>query len=74
MSEENRMPAPWAAIEHPESFEVRDASGQRLVYIYFEDEPGRRRATGRISKEMARRLASQITKLPKYIANARDEP
>ena len=73
MSEE-RLKTPWVAIEHPESFEVQDASGQHLVYIYFEDEPGRRRATGRISKEMARRLASQITKLPKYIAVARDEP
>jgi hypothetical protein len=25
----------------PESFCIRDASGQALAYVYFEDEPGR---------------------------------
>ena len=33
----------WA-IEHAECFIVRDAIGQALAYVYFEDEPGRRSA------------------------------
>jgi hypothetical protein len=28
--------------EHPESFIVRDATGQALGYFYFEDDPWRR--------------------------------
>ncbi|PKR90885.1 hypothetical protein CXZ10_05940 [Pleomorphomonas diazotrophica] len=73
MADQERMPTPWTAIEHKESFEVRDASGQTLAYIHFEDELQRRRSTRRISKDMARRLASQICKLPGYITKAKGE-
>lgn len=73
MAEPDRMPTPWTVIEHKEAYEVRDASGQALAYLYFEDEIGRRRTTRRISKDMARRLASQMTKLPDYITKAKGE-
>lgn len=73
MPEPERMPIPWTMIEHSESYEVRDASGQTLTFIYFEDEPGRRRQMKRVSKDMARRLASQICKLPDYITKAKGE-
>jgi hypothetical protein len=43
---------------------VRDHNGQRLAYIYFEDEPGRRSAAQLLSKDEARRIASNIAKLP----------
>jgi hypothetical protein len=39
-----RFPPPWMIEELAECFIVRDANGQALAYVYFEDEPGRRSA------------------------------
>jgi len=33
---------------------VIDSAGQKLAYVYFEDEPGRRSATKLLSKRMRR--------------------
>jgi hypothetical protein len=35
-----QLPATFGVREHPECFIVRDANGQALAYVYFEDEPG----------------------------------
>jgi len=43
---------------------VRDHDGQALAYVYFEEEPGRRSAAKLLSKDEARRIASNIAKLP----------
>jgi len=45
--------------QHAESFIVRDATGQALAYVYFEDEPGRRSAAKLLSKDEARRIDCQ---------------
>jgi hypothetical protein len=37
---------------------VRDHGGQKLAYVYFEDEPGRRSAAKLLSKDEARRIAT----------------
>jgi hypothetical protein len=37
-----RFPPPLSAEETDACFIVRDANGQALAYVYFEDEPGRR--------------------------------
>ena len=37
----SRFPPSWSAELTPNCFIVRDANGQALAYVYFEDEPGR---------------------------------
>ena len=39
-----RFPPPWSIDELESCFVVVDSAGQKLAYVYFEDEPGRRLA------------------------------
>lgn len=64
---ERRFEPPWKVIEHKESFEVVDAKGQNLAYLYYEDEPGRRNATKRLTRDEARRIAAHIARIPEYV-------
>jgi hypothetical protein len=41
---ERRFPPPWSAEETEACYIVRDANGQALAYVYYEQEPGRRAA------------------------------
>jgi hypothetical protein len=36
-----RFPSPWSVEELAACFIVKDATGQALAYVYFEEEPGR---------------------------------
>ena len=46
---------------------MKDATRQKLAYVYFEDEPGRRSAAKLLSKKEARRIAANIAKLPELL-------
>jgi len=66
-SPNRRFPPPWSIKELAECFIVRDANGQALAYVYFEDEPGRRAAAHLLSRDEARRIAANIAKLPELL-------
>ena len=59
-----RFPPPRSIEERQESFIVKDATGQALAYLYFEDEPQRQMSMKRLSRDEAFLIAVNIAKLP----------
>jgi len=49
---------------------VKDSAGQKLGYFYYEEEPGRRSSAKLLSKDEARRSATNVAKLTLMAATA----
>ena len=64
MPSPRRFPPPWSIEEREESFIVKDANGQQLAYLYFEDEPQRQMSMQGLSRDEAFLIAVNIAKLP----------
>jgi hypothetical protein len=62
------FPPPWSIEELEACFIVKDSAGQKLAFIYFEDEPGRRAAAKLPTKDEAHRIAVDIAKLPDLLS------
>ena len=65
MPSPRRFPPPWSIEERQESFIVKDANGQALTFLDFEDEPQRQMSMKQLSRDEAFLIAVNIGKLPR---------
>ena len=68
MPQQRRFPPPWSVEDIDAAFVVQDGSGQKVAYVYYEEEPGRRSAAKLLTKDEARRIAANIAKLPELLS------
>ena len=61
--------SPWSVEEHDECFIVRDADGQALRYLYFDEEQQSPAIDRRLTRDDARRMAVNSAKLPDLVAS-----
>jgi hypothetical protein len=67
---DRRFTPPWTVDDNGACFIVKDHNGQALAYVYFENEPGRRSAANLMTRDEARRVAINISKLPELVQAA----
>jgi hypothetical protein len=64
---ERRFPPPWTTEDNGACFIVKDHAGQALSFVYYEEEPGRRAAANLLTRDEARRIATNIARLPELL-------
>ena len=65
------FPAPWTLEKIPGGFKVIDANGQSLAYVYSRDNPNDAEIAGVLTEDEARRIATNIAKLPTLLGKQR---
>jgi hypothetical protein len=68
---DRRFPPPWSIDELEACFVVKDGTGQKLAYVYYEEESGRRTAAKLLTKDEAHRIAVDMAKLPALLKGER---
>jgi hypothetical protein len=46
---------------------VKDRGRQKLAYVYYDEEPGRRSSAKLLTKDQALRIAANVAKLPELL-------
>jgi len=62
------FPAPWKVERIPGGFAVKDANGQQLAYVYAD----KRQIVNTLNEDEARRIASNIAKLPGLLESSKE--
>jgi hypothetical protein len=65
-----RFPPPWTIEVIPGGLKVCDANGQSLAYVYSRETPADTATTHVLTDDEARRIASNIAKLPVLLGAA----
>jgi hypothetical protein len=67
---ERRFPPPWTVEQIPGGLKVCDANGQSVAYVYSRETPADARTAGVLTEDEARRIVSNIAKLPALLGAA----
>ena len=68
-----RLPAPRTVEKTPGGFKIIDANGQTLAYVYSRETKDAANIAGVLTEDEARRIASNIAKLPVLLGKARPD-
>jgi len=63
-----RFPSPWTVEQLPGGYKVLDANGQSLAYVYGRESRADADTARVLTMDEARRVASNIAKLPTFLA------
>lgn len=64
----SRFPPPWTIEQIPGGYKVKDPNGQSLAYVYGRETRADADLAKVLTIDEARRIASNIAKLPTFLA------
>jgi hypothetical protein len=64
---------PWTVEKIPGGLKVLDANGQSLAYVYSRETKDAANIAGVLTEDEARRIASNIAKLPELLGKVRPD-
>jgi hypothetical protein len=72
-TKDHRFPPPWTVEQIPGGYKVKDANGQSLAYVYGRETRTDADIAHVLTMDEARRIASNIAKLPTFLAEQSHE-